>query len=151
MKILLLHSFLFIQLVGYSACLEEDFVLKTATVIPGRADEPVTFPGEMPIYPGGEAQMMRDLHDSLVYPELEKSKGIQGTVLVQFFIEIDGTISEVKTFRGIANGKNLDIAAENAVKTLKTFTPAKRNGKPKRQQMTLPVRFYIPKESSGKP
>jgi len=151
--ILLLHSLLFIQFVGCAACVEETFILKTDTVIPNPPSEmPVTFPGPQPIYPGGEAQMIKDLYDNLVYPKLEKSKGIQGTVMVEFYIEIDGSISGIKVVRGIKHGENLNKAAVQAVKKLKNFIPDKNyKGVPMRIAFNLPVRFKLPEETDIEP
>jgi TonB family protein len=153
MKILLLHSFLFIQLFGYASRVEEGFVLRTDTVIPNSHKEmPVTFPGPRPKYPGGEEQLLKDIQDNLVYPELEKSKGIQGTVMVEFYIEIDGSISGIEVVRGIQHGENLNKAAVQAVKKLKNFIPDKDyTGVPMRIAFTLPVRFKLPEETDINP
>jgi len=148
MKILLLHSFLFIQFFGYASRLEEGFLLRKDTIIPGIDREGFGYRGEFPLYPGGEVQLLRDLRDSLVYPELEKSKGIEGVVKVRFYVEKDGSVSGAKAISSIANGENLSTAAENAVMKLKKFTPVRQNGKPAVFQMDIPVRFSIPKETN---
>ncbi len=105
----------------------------------------------MPTYPGGDSQLVKDLNANLVYPKLEKSKGIQGIVFVQFYVEKDGSISEVKVARGIKDGENLDKEAVETVKKLKNFTPAKNHkGEAVRTMLTLPVRFKLPKETDVK-
>lgn len=151
MKLFFLHSFLFIQVLGYAINMEESFVLKKDTIIPGIDGEGFGYRGDFPVYPGGESQLIKDLYANLVYPEVEKSKGIQGVVKILFYVEKDGSVSGAKTILGIANGENLNIAAENAVMKLKKFAPVKRNGKPEIFQMMIPVRFIIPQETSVKP
>lgn len=142
-----------IQLLGYASALDGDFLLKSDTIPPQPIEfsliDPIMI---LPTYPNGEAQMMKDLHDNLVYPELEKSRRVQGLVIVQFYIEVDGSISELKIFRSIQDGKNLENAAIEAVKKLKKFTPARnRQNEPTRTIMTLPVRFKLPEEPIVQP
>lgn len=110
---------------------------------PVKEEEPVRFAAEMPVYPGGEAAMLNDIAKNIVYPEFEKENNIQGVVMVEFTVEKDGSISNVKVVREVQGGKNLGRAAENAVKKLKNFTPAKQNGNPVRLTMTVPVRFTL--------
>jgi TonB family protein len=109
-----------------------------------REEEVLSFASEMPVYPGGTDGMMKDLNANLVYPEMEKDNGIQGTVYVGFIVEKDGSITNVQVKRGVNGGPGLSKAAEQAVKKLKKFeTPAKNNGKPVRYQYTLPVKFLL--------
>ncbi len=119
---------------------------------PSSSDEPVTFASQMPAYPGGDAQMMKDIQANITYPPFEKENNIQGVVYVQFIVERDGTIKpeNVTIQRGVTGGANLNKAAVAAIKKLKTFSPAMQNGKPTRLQMSLPVRFAIPKEEATK-
>lgn len=41
----------------------------------------------------GEKMLQRFIHDNLVYPELAKKKKMEGTAVVQFYVERDGTTS----------------------------------------------------------
>lgn len=106
-------------------------------------EESITFAQEMPQYPGGELQMQRDIMENLLYPEMEKENNIQGKVYVQFVVEKDGSVSNVRVQRGVQGGPNLSRVAENAVKKLKRFEPAKNNGRPVRILMTIPVNFTL--------
>jgi TonB family protein len=109
-----------------------------------REEEILSFASEMPAYPGGTDAMMKDLNANLVYPEMEKENGIEGTVYVGFVVEKDGSITNVQVKRGVNGGPGLTKAAEYAVKKLKKFeTPAKNDGKPVRYQYTLPVKFKL--------
>jgi TonB family protein len=109
-----------------------------------REEEILSFASEMPAYPGGTDGMMKDLNANLVYPDMEKENGIQGTVYVGFVVEKDGSITNVEVKRGVSGGPGLTKAAEYAVKKLKKFeTPAKNNSNPVRYQYTLPVKFVL--------
>ena len=108
-----------------------------------RLEEPVSFAQEMPQYHGGELQMQKDIMENAPYPEMEKENNIQGKVYVQFVVEKDGSISNVRVQRGVQGGPNLSKVAENAVRRLKRFAPAKQNGRPVRLVMTIPVNFTL--------
>lgn len=132
--------------------MEDCFLLKNDTVIPKQGWDFVIEDPMLPVYPGGEARMIKDLQDNLIYPELEKSKGVQGIVMVQFYVEKDGSINEVKVIRGIKDGENLDKEAVKAVKKLKNFIPTKNHkGESMRTALTLPVRFRLPQETDINP
>ncbi len=109
----------------------------------GRIEEPVTVAGEMPQYPGGEAAMELDMLSNFVYPEMERENGIQGKVYVQFVVEKDGSVTNIKVVRGVTGGKNLSTEAEKAVKKLKKFKPARLDGEEVRVSMTVPVNFTL--------
>lgn len=114
-------------------------------------DEPVRFASEMPIYPGGDAQMIKDIHAKIIYPPFEKENNIQGVVMVEFTVEKDGSLTDLKVIRTITGSKNLDEAALNTIKKLKAFIPAKQNGNPVRLRMTVPVRFTLREDIEVKP
>jgi protein TonB len=106
-------------------------------------EDAIPFAQEMPKYPGGEEQMMFDINYNSPYPEMEKENNIQGTVFVQFVVEKDGYVSNVRTIQGVKGGPNLSTVAESAVKRLKRFSPATQNGRPVRLVMSIPVHFHL--------
>ncbi len=95
-------------------------------------------------FPGGMDSMYAYIVKNLKYPELAKEKGIEGRVFVQFVIEKDGSISNVKILRGIGGG--CDEAAMEMVKNMPKWQPAKQRGKPVRCQFNLPIKFELPKD-----
>lgn len=97
----------------------------------------------MPIYPGGDEQFMKDLNAGLEYPKEAKDAKIQGRVFIEFLVEEDGSITNVKVVRGIPNGEVLSEAAMSAVKRLKPFTPAMKDGKAISTKLTVPVMFKL--------
>lgn len=95
-------------------------------------------------FPGGLDSMYAYIVKNLKYPELAKEKGIEGRVFVQFVIEKDGSISNVKILRGIGGG--CDEAAVEMVKNMPKWKPAKQRGKPVRCQFNLPIKFELQKD-----
>lgn len=106
-------------------------------------NEALTFADEMPMYPGGDHQMHQDLLTNFKYPESVNTQDVKVTIYLQFIVEKDGSISNVKTVRGSKNYPEFSNAAETAVKGLKKFKPAKMNGKPVRLTMTIPFKIHL--------
>ena len=115
------------------------------TIIHPEENKPLAFVQEMPAYPGGDKALYEFLYKNITYPELEKSKGIQGTVFVNFVIERDGTPSNFIITRGIKDGKGLDQEALNACRKLGRFNPGKQNGVAQRVFLTIPIKFTLAK------
>lgn len=108
-------------------------------------EEPLVFPEVMPAYEGGETEMFKDLAKSMVYPQVCLENGFEGRVFVQFIVEKNGKISNIKILRQPEGdlGKALGKEAIRVVKNLKDFSPGSLNGEPKRVVMTLPIVFKM--------
>jgi protein TonB len=105
---------------------------------------------ERAMYPGGEALLMKYIKDNLQYPADAKAEGVEGRVVIQFKVEVDGSIGAVKVVRG--RHPSLDKEAERIVKSLPNFIPAKslKEGKPTQSWFVLPVIFKLPKREEQK-
>ena len=108
-------------------------------------EEPLVFPEVMPAYDGGENKLFRDLAKSMIYPQICLENGFEGKVFVQFVVEKNGKISNIKILRQPEGdlGKALGKEAIRVVKSLKDFTPGTLNGEPKRVVMTIPIVFKL--------
>ncbi len=96
---------------------------------------------ESPKFPGGDAELYKWLSDHIRYPEMAAQNNIQGRVTVQFVVEKDGSIGEVKVVRG--KDPDLDKEAVRVVKALPKFIPGKMNGQSVRVWYTLPIMFKL--------
>lgn len=94
---------------------------------------------QMPRFPGGEAALMKYLQDHVKYPP--NAAWIEGHVIVQFVVEKDGSIGEVKVVRSLE--ENLDKEAIRVIKSLPKFTPGRQDGKAVSVWYTLPVPFKL--------
>lgn len=93
------------------------------------------------IRPGGDIQPPRKLHHvNPQYPEPARSIRLQGTVVLDCTIGIDGRVTDVRVLQG---SPLLEGAAVAAVQQW-TYTPTKLNGQPVAVIMTVTVRFAIP-------
>jgi len=87
------------------------------------------------------------VYQYLKYPQSAVRDGVQGTVMVQFVIEKDGKITEVKIAKGV--DEELDAEALKVVGASPKWKPGKVGGKKVRASVTIPVEFRL--EKKGKP
>lgn len=92
-------------------------------------------------FPGGTAAMMKWLNNNIRYPEAAQQNDIQGRVVVNFVVEKDGSIAQVKIAKGV--DKDLDREAIRVVKKMPRWQPGKNNGVPVRSYFNLPVTFRL--------
>lgn len=77
----------------------------------------------------------------LKYPAQARRMGIEGKVFVEFVIERDGSITDVKAIKGI--GAGCDEEAVRVLQSAPKWKPGKQRGKPVRQRMVLPIAFKL--------
>jgi protein TonB len=94
---------------------------------------------KMASFPGGNAKLMEFLRKELVYPQIAIDNNVQGRVFVQFVVNRDGSIQDVKVTRGV--DPILDEEAIRVVKKMPKWVPAEQRGKTVRSRFTLPVMF----------
>lgn len=94
-------------------------------------DEPAKFPGDVYAF----------LSQNIKYPVECQRQGIQGRVLVQFVINTNGSITEVKTMR--SPDSKLTEEAERVVKMMPRWNPARIGNKTVRMRCTLPIMFKL--------
>ncbi len=104
-------------------------------------EEIFTIVEDMPSFPGGEAEMYRYLGKTIKYPPMAKDAGITGIVYVGFVVDKKGSITEVKTKKGIGGG--CDKEAERVVKNMPKWKAGKQRGKPVNVAYTIPIRFTL--------
>lgn len=96
---------------------------------------------DSPTFPGGEGEMMRYISNNIEYPQMEKENGIEGQVVVNFVVNEDGSISNIKILKGITKGLNEE--AKRVIKTMPKWEPGEQRGKPVKVRVNLPIRFSL--------
>lgn len=92
-------------------------------------------------YPGGEEALLAFVSKNLVYPQIAQEQDLQGTVVLRFKVDVDGSVSAVKIEKSLS--RECDEAAATVVRKLRRFVPAKQQGHPVPVWFRLPVRFRI--------
>jgi len=102
---------------------------------------PLRFVEEMPEPIGGFEAMYAFLQSNLRYPEVARNANISGQVFIEFVVERDGSISNVRVLVGVH--PELDQEAVRVVKMLPKWKPGKQMGKTVRTFYQIPIRFTI--------
>ncbi|MBS7318119.1 MAG: energy transducer TonB [Bacteroidales bacterium] len=97
---------------------------------------------EKPSFQGGDAnQFSKWVNSKLVYPEIAKENGVQGRVTLQFTVNADGTVSNVKVLRGVDPA--LDKEAVRVVSMSPKWKPGKQRDRAVKVTYTFPVIFQL--------
>jgi protein TonB len=96
---------------------------------------------QMPEFPGGEAKMLEFIQKNVKYPAIAKDNGISGTVFLNFVINKDGQVTDIKILRGIGGG--CDEEATRVVKAMPGWKVGKQNGRPVNVSFNLPIKFTL--------
>lgn len=106
------------------------------------AAEPIADFAELePTFPGGEGAMMAWIQKNIEYPQLAVEMGEQGICYIQFVVNKDGSIEQVKIMRGVSDA--LDSEAKRVVRRMPKWTPGEQAGKKVRVRYTLPIHFRL--------
>ena len=95
----------------------------------------------MPQFPGGEAELHKFIISELQYPIEARVNKESGEVLVAFSVGMDGYISGVRVVRSVS--ESLDTEAVRVVSKMPSWIPGKKNGRPVRAEMTIPINFKV--------
>jgi len=96
---------------------------------------------ELPTYPGGDNALKKLYFSNLKIPAATRENGIDGIVNTSFVVEEDGSISNIRTIKGIGYG--CDEEAIRIIKIMPRWNPGKINGKPIRVAINIPTQFQI--------
>jgi peroxiredoxin len=119
-----------------------------------------------PQYPGGISELMKFLSYNIKYPVEAEHYGVEGRVLVNFFVETDGTVSDIKVVNADLKNRlsdkkfskyseqdkfamrekgegQLKEEALRVVRKMPNWDPAMRRGEKVRVKYTLPISFGL--------
>lgn len=86
------------------------------------------------------------VYQNLKYPEDAVRDGVQGRVMVDFVIEKDGKVTDVRVIRGV--DPELDAEAVRVISASPKWKPGKMGGEKVRTSVTVPVEFRLRKKGS---
>ncbi len=104
---------------------------------------------QMPEFPGGQQAMLAFLSENVKYPVIARENGIQGTCIVQFVVNKDGSIVDVEIVRS-GGDPSLDKEALRVIKSMPKWRPGMLKGKPVRVKYTIPVNFKLTPQPAPK-
>ena len=123
-----------VEIMDYVEAVEEEVVEEEA--IPFQLVE------TKPSFNGGDAnEFSKWVNQRLVYPEIAKENGVQGRVMLQFTVNADGTVSNVKVLRGV--DASLDKEAVRVVSSSPKWKPGRQRDRAVKVTYTFPVIFQL--------
>lgn len=105
------------------------------------ADEIFDIVEDQPAPPGGMGAFYKYVGKSMKYPNQARRMGIEGRVFVQFVVDKDGSITEVKAIKGI--GAGCDEEAVRVLQGAPKWKPGKQRGRAVKVRMILPITFKL--------
>lgn len=123
-----------VEIVDYVAQVEEEVVEEEAIPFQLVEKQP-SFKG------GGPNEFTKWVNQRLVYPEIAKENGVQGRVTLQFTVEKDGSVTNVKVLRGV--DPSLDKEAVRVVSSSPKWVPGKQRDRAVKVTYTFPVIFQL--------
>lgn len=96
---------------------------------------------EQPEYPGGLKALHKFIASEVRYPSEARLNNEIGEVLVGFTVGIDGHITGVRVLKSVS--ESLDKEAMRVISKTGYWYPGKKNGKPVRFEMSIPINFKV--------
>jgi len=90
---------------------------------------------------GGMKAFYQHVSKKMKYPNQARRMGIEGKVYVQFVIDKQGKLTDVRAVKGI--GAGCDEEAVRVIKNAPDWSPGKQRGRPVKVRMILPITFKL--------
>ena len=119
----------------------KDYVAES-TYVEEEIEEEVPFAivEHKPKFQGGDQNdFTKWVFNNIVYPEIAKENGVQGRVILQFTVDKDGSVKNVKVLRGVDS--SLDKEAVRVVSSSPKWEPGRQRDKPAKVTFVFPVIF----------
>lgn len=129
--------------VGFGGNAAVSDVTLQPTAVNGNEDNPLNFQvvERLPEFPGGMSAFVQWLTKNLKYPLTAQRAKLQGTVLVSFIVNKDGTIADRKVVKSAS--PELDREALRVLQLMPKWKPGEDHGKPCRTYVCIPVVFKL--------
>jgi protein TonB len=97
---------------------------------------------EMPTFDGEGINAFRNyIQKNLIYPEIARENGIEGTIYTRFIVNKNGEVEKISILRGV--DPSLDKAVVQAIKSSPRWQPGRQRGKAVNVSFTMPVIFSL--------
>lgn len=90
---------------------------------------------------GGMPAFYEYVKANLTYPSEARQKGIEGRVFIEFVVNTDGSISDVRSIKGVGGG--CDEEAVRIMSQAAPWNPGKQRGIPVKQRMVIPIIYSL--------
>ncbi len=115
---------------------------QTKTIAPIQSEKPFVIVGQMPHFPGGKLAMNRYISEHLTYPFDALKNKVQGKVNVEFVVEKDGSLTQIRSV-GKKLGYGLDEQAVKVFSGMPKWIPGRQDGKVVPVYMMIPIIYTL--------
>ena len=92
-----------------------------------------------PRFPGGDKALLDFINREMRYPKCVKEEGVEGRVVVSFYVETDGSLTDIKIVKSVDSRLNKE--ALRIVKKMPKWEPGQLGDKVARMKYFLPIIF----------
>ena len=96
---------------------------------------------EMPNYPGGDLELLKNITKNITYPPEAKEQGVQGKVILRFVVTAEGKVEDISVVRGVH--PLLDAEAIRVMSKVSDWIPGKQGGRPVDVYYSVPISFAL--------
>jgi protein TonB len=122
--------------------IEEVIITRQPEALPEeKVDEIFTIVENQPMPKGGYKAFYDYVGANLKYPASASRMGIEGRVFVEFIVEKDGSLTDIKVVKGIGGG--CDEEAIRVISGAPKWNPGKQRGNAVRVRMVMPIMFKL--------
>ena len=123
--------------------------LPNEPVITTNDDEVFVVVEQNPEFPGGSGALLQFLGRNVRYPAAARRANVQGKVFVQFVVNKEGDIQDIRILKGIGFG--CDEEAVRAVSIMPKWKPAQQRNARVAVQYNLPIEFVLDPKATDTP
>ena len=99
------------------------------------------FPDVEAQFVGGKTELFNYIKGKVEYPEMARQFGVQGKVYVEFIVEKDGRVTNIKVVHSV--DKDLDREAKRVVRSFPNWIPGIKDGEKVRTYVRQPINFRL--------
>lgn len=98
---------------------------------------------EMAEFVGGKMGWKKYISEQYVFPERCESAGLSGVVKVGFYVETDGSLTNVQVISGCSECIEFEEEAVRIIQQSPRWKPAKQQGKKVKSYIEMPINFHF--------
>lgn len=88
-----------------------------------------------------ERALIEFLAMNIRYPARARENNVQGTAIVRFMINSDGTLSDIKVLRGLSEDIRQEVI--RIISIMPPWEPGRHDGQPVKVAFTMPIKFRL--------
>ena len=112
-------------------------------VVEHKEEEVEAFVDEEAVFPGGMQACYAFIGKNINYPQIAIEENLQGKCYVNFVVDREGNISDVRVAKGVTGCPECDKEAIRVVRMMPKWKPGKKNGKDVKSRFMVPVNYKL--------